>query len=90
MEKGTERGLEWAGLPVIATVARLLSPCATQPLAMTPSRGGSRSRGCPGPVTRDGSAGWVAVLRRTEADARVSGHGPGAGGPRTPVLLRGR
>ena len=24
MQKGSERGFEWAGLPVIATVARLL------------------------------------------------------------------
>jgi len=42
MEKSVGQGLDWAGLPVIATVARLLSSSATEPRTLTPSRGGSR------------------------------------------------
>jgi len=38
-------GLDWTGLPVIATVSRLLCPSATKPRPLTPRRGGSRSRG---------------------------------------------
>ena len=46
-----ELALDWAGLPVIATVARL--PCHAAPIgdgtpAVTPSQGGSRSRQWPG------------------------------------------
>ena len=31
MQKGSDRGFDWAGLPVIQTVARLLSPYAAEP-----------------------------------------------------------
>ena len=47
MDKAVERGLDWAGLPDIATVARLLSPGAMEARTATPSRGGSRSREWP-------------------------------------------
>jgi hypothetical protein len=43
-----KRGLDWAGLPVIATVARLLCPGVMAPRTFTPSRRGSLSRGRPG------------------------------------------
>ena len=52
MVNALEQGLDWAGLPVIATVARLLCPTRRNP-AVTPSRGGSRSRGRPGAVGQD-------------------------------------
>lgn len=45
MEEAVERGLDWAGLPVIAAVARLLSPGATEPRSPTPAEGRIRSRG---------------------------------------------
>ena len=41
----TARRWDWVGLPVIATLARLLCPNTTEPRPPTPSRGGSRSRG---------------------------------------------
>jgi len=44
-------GLDSVGLPVIATVARLLCPSATEPRPLTPSRWDSRSRGRPGPFS---------------------------------------
>jgi hypothetical protein len=37
MEDGVERGPDWAELPVIATVTRLLGPCATELPTLTPS-----------------------------------------------------
>jgi len=37
MEEAVERGLDWAGLPVIATVARPLSSFATGLRAVTPA-----------------------------------------------------
>jgi len=43
--RDTARRWDWVGLPVIATVARLLCPNTTEPRPPTPSRGGSRSRG---------------------------------------------
>jgi len=58
MEQAVERGLDWVGLPVITTVARLpvtttvarlLSPGVVEAWTVTPSRGGSRRRGWPGP-----------------------------------------
>jgi len=47
MEKVVERGLDWAGLPMTAAVARLLCPSAMEIQLTTPSRWGSRSRGWP-------------------------------------------
>jgi hypothetical protein len=41
MEKAVERGLDWAGLPVIATVARLLCHAA--------AKARSQPRGCQEP-----------------------------------------
>jgi hypothetical protein len=40
-----ESALGWLGLPVIVTVAWLLSSSATKSRTVTPSRGGSRSGG---------------------------------------------
>ena len=48
MEKAVERGPDWAGLPVIATVVRLLSPHATEHLPVTPSRRVARVGGTRG------------------------------------------
>jgi hypothetical protein len=36
MQKSSDRGSDWAGLPVIATVARLLCPHATGPRTVSP------------------------------------------------------
>ena len=62
MEKAGERGLDWAGLPVIATVARL--PCHAgrirdEPRTVTPSRGGSRSWECPGALLSTGARAFL-------------------------------
>jgi len=65
MENAVERGPDWAGLPVIATVARLLRPSSTDPRPVTPSRGGSRSRGDPGPLSR--MVQWGQCLPCSEA-----------------------
>jgi hypothetical protein len=46
MEAAVERRPDLAGLPVIATVARPLSPYATQPRTVTPSRGVAAVGGC--------------------------------------------
>jgi len=43
MESAVERGLDWARLPAIATVARLLSSFAATRRAVAQSRGASRS-----------------------------------------------
>ncbi len=56
MNENTERGFDWVRLPVIAAVARLPPPYATHPQPVTPSRAGSRSRGCPGPSAIYGMA----------------------------------
>ena len=40
MEDAVERGPDWTGLLLIATVARPLSPSATNSRPLTPSRGG--------------------------------------------------
>jgi len=50
MEKAVERGLDWAGLPVIPAVARVLSAPRDGPPATDPGRRGSWSRGVPGAV----------------------------------------
>jgi len=36
MKNAVERALDWAGLPVIATVARLLCPSTAEPWTATP------------------------------------------------------
>ena len=45
MEKDAERGLEWAALPVIATLALLLCPYATEPALSKNSSGSQDARG---------------------------------------------
>jgi len=45
MENAVERGLDWVGLPVIATVARLLSPSATNPVRQLQAEGVAEARG---------------------------------------------
>ena len=49
--RAVERWPDWAGLPVIATVARALCPGVMEPRAVIPSRGGSRGRGRPRPAS---------------------------------------
>jgi len=39
MANAVERGPDWAGLPVIATLARLPSSSATEPRTVTQPRG---------------------------------------------------
>jgi hypothetical protein len=39
MGEDVDPGLDWVGLPVIATVARLLPSCATEPRPVTPADG---------------------------------------------------
>ena len=52
MEDAAERGLDWAGLPVIATVARRPSSLAAEPRTVTPAEGEAGVEGCPGPASR--------------------------------------
>jgi len=80
MEEAVERGLDWAGLPVIATVARPLSSFATGLRAVTPAEGVAGVRRCPGPPAGLAFAIPIARLSR-EAGVAAARHEEESQGP---------
>jgi len=73
MENAVERGLNWAGMQAIATAEWHLSPGVMGPQAVTPSRGGSRSRGVAIiSIPATGAPGLLVARQMSEVDLALA------------------